>query len=256
MKIISYNLYKGGSADYRAWARVIDTLDPDILLFQESSDPMLYADQLSEPIRSTLEAHTLWARAGNNKWGSAIYVRQGIVHKIDVSSELAGWVVGAEISGLPWMKDDNTLLQIYSIHVPSGRGSYLAEVQAILDYIAANGKSSDIIIGGDFNVTVGIRQPGETLVNQPGELKFFNRMQEEFQLMNCWQVSNPNQPLAQTLRWRFSADSLPYHCDGIFVPAKWSPNLQHCHVLADENWQGKSDHYPVSATFSEPVGVA
>jgi endonuclease/exonuclease/phosphatase family metal-dependent hydrolase len=45
-------------------------------------------------------------------------------------------------------------------------------------------------------------------------------------------------------------DSLPYHCDGLFVPAAWTSSLLNCEVLEDEAWCTLSDHNPVAATFA------
>ena len=44
-------------------------------------------------------------------------------------------------------------------------------------------------------------------------------------------------------------DSLPYHCDGIFVPSAWVPALLSYEVLEDAAWCTLSDHNPVVADF-------
>lgn len=74
------------------------------------------------------------------------------------------------------------------------------------------------------------------------------RLADEFGLLNCWQVANPDQPLCQTLRWTGNR-TIPYHCDGIFVPKTWKDRLESCLVLAGEEWNGLSDHNPVVAQF-------
>lgn len=68
-------------------------------------------------------------------------------------------------------------------------------------------------------------------------------------LLNCWQEANPNQPLHQTLRWTGDR-TIPYHCDGIFVPKAWKNRLQSCVVLTGEDWNRLSDHNPVAACFT------
>ena len=75
------------------------------------------------------------------------------------------------------------------------------------------------------------------------------RLAEEFGLHNCWQTANPDQPLSQTLRWTGDR-TIPYHCDGIFVPRSWKDRLKSCDVIAGEEWNRLSDHNPVVACFS------
>jgi endonuclease/exonuclease/phosphatase family metal-dependent hydrolase len=45
-------------------------------------------------------------------------------------------------------------------------------------------------------------------------------------------------------------DSLPYHCDGIFIPANWAAALLGCAVLEDDEWSAVSDHNPVVAALT------
>jgi hypothetical protein len=75
------------------------------------------------------------------------------------------------------------------------------------------------------------------------------RLADEFGLLNCWQAANPNQPLCQTLRWTGNR-TIPYHCDGLFVPKAWRERLESCVVLAGDEWDRLSDHNPVVASFS------
>ena len=52
------------------------------------------------------------------------------------------------------------------------------------------------------------------------------------------------------MRWMRRPDSLPYHCDSIFIPAGWAPALQDCAVLEEDEWSVVSDHNPVVATLT------
>jgi hypothetical protein len=60
---------------------------------------------------------------------------------------------------------------------------------------------------------------------------------------------NPGIPLAQTLRWCGNR-ALPYHCDGIFVPASWRARLESAAVIEGPEWSPLSDHNPVIAVVS------
>ena len=75
------------------------------------------------------------------------------------------------------------------------------------------------------------------------------RRQTAAWLVACWQAAHPGEPLGRTLRWRHRADSLPYHCDGLFVPVGWLPALRDCTILTGGPWDIASDHHPVVATF-------
>ena len=118
----------------------------------------------------------------------------------------------------------------------------------ILDRIAPFSAGADLILGGDFNVVVGYRRPGEKVRVSRGERGILERLAQEFALVSCWQAAHPNRPLAQTLRW--SANPVaPYHCDGIFVPASWLDRLVSCRVVRGSRWNALSDHNPVVAEF-------
>lgn len=109
-----------------------------------------------------------------------------------------------------------------------------------------------MIVGGDFNLTLGLRHPSEQLQQNQPEL--MNRFRYELGLMNCWQMANSNQNLPQTLRWCRNK-ALPFHCDGLFVPIGWYRSLEKAEVLAGDTWDILSDHNPVVATFEAPNSI-
>jgi endonuclease/exonuclease/phosphatase family metal-dependent hydrolase len=116
----------------------------------------------------------------------------------------------------------------------------------ILDRIARMRDGADLLLGGDFNVVVGHRQPHERIRVSRGEREILDRLSTEFDLVSCWQAVNPGRPLAQTLRWSANREA-PYHCDGIFVPSGWSARLASCRVVTGSRWRRLSDHNPVVA---------
>jgi len=248
MKIATYNLRFGGKEGHRThWQRIMDEVGPDIFLVQETLPPTHY---LSDEFHQTAESQLHWAAVKGRPWGSAIYVSKGQVEPLDpLSAELSGWVTGVKVTGLGSPVQESAGLYIYSVHAPSGRSSYVKEVNLILDEMKRRiPPDSPVIIGGDFNLTVGLRHPSEELQkNQP---KLMDRFRREFGLMNCWQTANPNQDLPQTLRWS-NDQTKPFHCDGIFAPAAWHRYLQHAEVLSDAGWDDMSDHNPVTASFDE-----
>jgi endonuclease/exonuclease/phosphatase family metal-dependent hydrolase len=157
-----------------------------------------------------------------------------------------GWVVGGEIRYASW---SSRPIMVFSIHGPVGDHGYIRTMQHILDRIASFRGSADLVLGGDFNVAVGYRQPRERIRFVRGERDILDRLEGEFDMVSCWQAANPGRPLAQTLRW-MGNPSAPYHCDGIFVPRSWLARLQSCRIVHGSRWNQLSDHNPVIAEFS------
>lgn len=157
----------------------------------------------------------------------------------------SGWVVGAEISGGVWQADP---LLAFSIHAPVFRGSYSKPVNMILDEIKKVAEGREVVIGGDFNLSVS-HWAGSEHPSRKQDLAIQARLSDEFGLLNCWQAANPDQPLCQTLRWTGNR-TIPYHCDGLFVPRAWKDRLESCLVLSGDEWNRLSDHNPVVASFT------
>lgn len=272
MRIITYNLYKGGIGNQH-WSLVIDAFDPEILLVQESFPP----EQSGLP--QDLRKQAVWCAVSSDKygilkWGTAVYAKCGKVTELE-SGNFRGGLVGVEIEGMAHPGLAGRCLRVFNLHAPTDKGwaSTIKSVNEMLDTIAEIGKSrgdADLIIGGDFNLySLGERHKSEIKEGKPWktlpeESKISTRLQKEFRLINCWQTANPGVPLVQTLRW--SGEVRPkdcpkcppvqsYHCDGIFVPAFW-PGRLFCTVVNNEEWTGRndgrlprSDHNPVVATF-------
>jgi exonuclease III len=255
MRIVTYNLHYGGhTKSNNQWQRVLNEFDPDIVLAQESFNP---ADYFFDDHLVDMERSSVWQPLPC-KWGSAILSPKYKISKIDIPNrykDLKGWVVGGKIADFSVGGVCRTLF-VFSIHAPT-QGTdekkipYEKKVNEILDFIQSVTDSSDILIGGDFNITTAIRHPieeAEGLKNTKTELAIIDRLRKEFGVINSWQVIHPNECLPQTLRW--SGDKKkPYHCDGIFVPISWLRHLESCEVLSDD-WHEMSDHNPVVATFS------
>jgi endonuclease/exonuclease/phosphatase family metal-dependent hydrolase len=241
MKIVTYNLRLGGKAGQRIhWNQIFKEVNPDIFLIQETCDPKLY---LSDQDWKNYEHQIQWVKVGSRAWGSAVFVRSGYLKLIPVP-DFAGCLVGVEVNGCECSTVTGRSLRIFSLHTPA---PYKKPMNQILDFIATLSDDSDLIIGGDFNLTTGKRHPSEGL--QDNTLWLLERLRKEFNLMSCWQMANPNEDLPQTLRWRRNK-AYPYHCDGVFVPASWYRYLDRCEVLDSPVWETLSDHNPVVATLN------
>jgi endonuclease/exonuclease/phosphatase family metal-dependent hydrolase len=240
MRIAAYNLRAGGKRGARMhWRRIIDEFSPEILLVQETYHPSVYL----EPEFYAANANRIyWQAAPGRKWGSAIYVRSGRLNPFSLPQH-DGSIVAAEITRSEWSRRTRRPLRVASLHVPA---PYKRPMNEILDFFATLPGTHDWVLGGDFNLAVGVRHAGEPVPSEPPWL--LRRLRREFNLMSCWQAVHPNRDLAQTLRWSRNP-ATPYHCDGIFVPAAWYRHLEDCQVISGPSWDGLSDHNPVVATF-------
>jgi len=168
-----------------------------------------------------------------------------------VPEDFTGRVVAAVVEDYDWPGIGISPVVALSIHAPTRKGSsYVKEMGRILDFAATLAGTSPLILAGDFNVVVGLREPGQPIGITRGEKALLQRLREEFSLVACWQTAHPGEPLARTLRWMHRIDSLPYHCDGIFIPAEWASALRACEVLETQEWCALSDHNPVVATLA------
>jgi endonuclease/exonuclease/phosphatase family metal-dependent hydrolase len=251
---VAYNLRQGGSRDPAVWARVLPGLAPDLLFVQESRDPAqswLAALPLRYPDCRLWEA----VPGGRQRWGSGLWVRDGHLTPLPVPDDFAGRVVAAVVEGREWPVVGAAPVVALSVHAPTRQGSsYIKEAGRILDFAGGLADGRPLILAGDFNVVVGMRESWQSPRVSRGEREFLERLRDEFDLVPCWQTAHPGEPLARTLRWMHRIDSPPYHCDGLFVPRAWAPSLLSCTVLEDEEWCALSDHNPVVASLSlDPV---
>jgi exonuclease III len=242
MILVTYNLRAGG-AGRSHWSKVLDELQPDLFLVQETTAP----DTHLPPSRLTkLSRRIAWTPVNGRRWGSAIYASHGSARQIELP-DFHGHVVGLDIGRVKRPDRCREKLMVYSVHAPF-RGSYPRAMNEILDMIAAAAVGADVVIGGDFNISTSERHHSEERITPKADLAIQRRLKEEFGLMNCWQSANRNVPLAQTLRWT-NAPKTPYHCDGLFVPISWLPSLSRCAALSSAEWNLLSDHSPIVAEF-------
>jgi endonuclease/exonuclease/phosphatase family metal-dependent hydrolase len=192
-----------------------------------------------------------WCGVPGVRWGSGLWVRNGTLTPLPVPDAFTGWLTGALVAGPTWPGLGAVPLAIWSVHGPTRKPSsnYVAEIHRILDYLDATWPGQPVVLAGDFNSVTGRRGPDEPVRCSKHEYRLLDRLIDDCGLIPCWQTAHPGEPLARTLRWPRRPDSLPYHCDGIFVPAPWAAALQACEVLEDTAWMARSDHNPVIATF-------
>src|SRR5262249_29415924 len=154
-------------------------------------------DAPGERFRIEASDTLLWAPAAARRGGSAVLVRGLGAGPLGIRG-YRGWVGGAEIPGPGWTP--TRPVRVFSIHWPVGARGYVRTLHQILDRIARFAPGADLLLGGDFNVAVGHRQPNERIRMSRGEREILDRLSAEFDLISCWQAAHPGRPLAQTLR--------------------------------------------------------
>jgi exonuclease III len=235
LRIATWNFLAGGSARRAAhWELILDRIAPDVLLSQECRPAPPgggWADRL-------------WVRAPGRSWGTGLYLRRGSIRPIAVPG-FRGWVTGGELDRSVTARP----LRVFSVHCPHGEHGYVKTMGQILDRLAQLARGADLVMGGDFNVAAGARGAAGPVRMTNGERCLLERLEGELALIPCWRTINPSIPLAQTLRWTGNRLT-PYHCDGIFVPARWRARLASCEVLQGSEWERLSDHNPVVAVVS------
>jgi hypothetical protein len=120
MNIATYNFCQGGTDDFNSPYRVLETLHPDILLGQELCPMDRYLQQSGKNWSDLGYRVAAWETVPTHqKWGSAIFVKEGITEPIAIPNALQGWVVGVKLRSPNLLHRGNVPLTIFSIHVPT-----------------------------------------------------------------------------------------------------------------------------------------
>ncbi len=256
MKLATYNMLNGGSAGH--WSKILEATQADLLFAQETRDPAKFLQQTLEPLDLT---NAVWEPAPHGRWGSAVFAKAAVVKPVSVPG-FEGLVVGGSLT----LGSAETF--VFSIHLPqrkasdeasasaqaAGATAYVVAANHLLDSLGPIVSGAPLVLGGDWNLTIGHRHADEEMQNRPGEVELLDRLGQEFGVVSSWPTFNAGLPLAQTLRW--VADRIPaFHCDGIFVPAPWAKAIRSAEVLTGEDWTKISDHNPVVVDLDEAAFV-
>jgi hypothetical protein len=220
--LATFNMLRGGGRRVNP-AQVLRDTEADLLMLQEAAT----LDAVAAP--------SVWQPIQSRRWGSAIVARIGRLERLPIP-RFDGWVAAAR-----WEVPGRRSLIVVSVHAPSGLGGYAGRVHDILDALAAvaaaPGIAEDVIIGGDFNICISKRHhTGGVARAREQEVQL--RLREEFGLINCWDTLHARTQPAQTLRWTGNT-CVPYHCDGLFVPAAWGTALRSCVVRNNRRWRAQ-----------------
>lgn len=242
-RIATWNFLAGGSAKRTThWDMVREHVRPDLLMTQESK-------ALPKPRAASVYAASRFREAVSGRWGTGLHAVSGRIRRVEVP-DFDGWVVGGFVRPPTWLSSKRVLA--FSVHCPAGTVGYLRMMHRMIDTLLPLREGCDLILGGDFNVAAGFRGGDEAVSMPKTERAVLLRMVDELGVIPCWQTANAGVPLTQTLRWSGNR-AAPYHCDGIFVPRRWSRKLHSCDVISGSAWDVMSDHNPVVAVFGKPA---
>jgi endonuclease/exonuclease/phosphatase family metal-dependent hydrolase len=93
---------------------------------------------------------------------------------------------------------------VFSIHAPCRAESYSKQVNKLLNEIGRIALSRQIILGGDFNLTISRPVDPDRPVSMQ-DLAIQSRLADEFGMMNGWQTANHNRACRVTDSDRASA---------------------------------------------------
>ena len=122
MNIATYNFCQGGTDDFNSPYRVLEALQPDVLLGQELCPIDMYLQKSRKNWRDLGYRVAVWETVPTHqKWGSAIFVKEGegIAEKIAIPDALHGWVVGVNLNSSNSIHPGSAPLTLFSIHVPT-----------------------------------------------------------------------------------------------------------------------------------------
>lgn len=167
------------------------------------------------------------ANAGG--WGTGLWAR---TERIGEPLEIPGFsgdLVAVVINGMAGLACGASDLLAISIHNPLYHTKAPATIRPLVKELPR--PEFPIVLAGDFNTaSLGPRQQGEGLVSTKEEKAMLAELREKWGVVSCWSASNPGVPLPQTHRWTRDR-TVPYHCDGIFVPASWAKQSLSCQVV-------------------------
>jgi exonuclease III len=240
MRMVTFNMRNGDSK--LRWRELLQRTQPDVAFVQETKAPATFPPEL-------LDAHDIstavWVPAPHGKWGTALWTGNRPLETLALAGK-SWWAAGAivESRGVRFLA--------CSVHLGVAvRGAYIGSANAFLDQLQELKIDLPMVVGGDWNLTVGERQPDEELTFSKRGMQLLGRMRDEFGLVSGWSLCNPGLPLPQTLRFA-KYPELPFHCDGIFVSSGWHQRVRAATVMAGEPWASLSDHRPVIVDMELP----
>lgn len=241
VKLLSYNIRFGGRGREKQLAEVIRSISPDIVVFQEATDPALI-ERLSESTEM-------------GSWSARAEHSIGYISRIPVAHHEWHYPARAKHSFLEIILD-GTDARIFGLHLSSmfskwGEERRAREILALLKSIERHQEGFHLLVG-DFNTLA------------PGEVLETHRMPAWIRAM-VWVSGRDIQRKTITLMtsskyldgyrllhpddkgYTFPVWDPHLRLDYVFVPQRFSDRLKKCEVMRHASVAAASDHLPLLA---------
>ncbi|HEX8737865.1 MAG TPA: endonuclease/exonuclease/phosphatase family protein [Pyrinomonadaceae bacterium] len=244
LKLLSYNIRFGGRERQAQLAAVINEIEPDIVVFQEASDPRVIeflSETCAMPFRAAREKNSV-----------------GFISRVRVTHHQWHHPRGAHHSFLE-IHLAETDLRIFGLHLKARFSKWSerqrhAEIRALLESIKKHQDGFHVIVG-DFNTLA----PNEVfnlplmplwiraLIWISGRDIRRDTIQE---MLSAGYLDGFRHLYADDKGYTFPVWQPHVRLDYIFVPARYSARLKSCRVIKEPAVAAQaSDHFPLLCEF-------
>lgn len=239
VKLLSYNIRFGGRGRENELAEVIRQTAPDIVVFQEATDPGLVgrlAEATNSPFWSARREHSI-----------------GYISRLEITHHEWHYPAGAKHSFLEIVLTGSDT-RIFGLHLSSTFSKWserrrVREIQSLLKSIERYEKGFHVLVG-DFNTLA------------PGEILDVRRMPAWIRGLVWLSGRDIQRDTIQHIKdngyidgYRFlHPDDKGYtfpvwdphlRLDYVFIPEAFGERLRHCRVINDPHAKKASDHFPL-----------
>jgi exodeoxyribonuclease-3 len=241
LRLLTYNIRRGGRRREEPLAHVIRACDPDVVLFQEAIDPAV--------------VEGLARVAGMAEWGARAGQSLGFMSRVPLASRAWHRPRGSRHAFLELALRDR-MLRIFGVHLSAVHAAWterrrVRELRALLASIDAE-QHGFHVLAGDFNTLA------------PGELLDIRKLPTRLRAL-VWISGGRIQwrTISTILQAGYADGFRTLHADRsgvtfptwnphvrldyVFVPARQASRLRSCGVVTDAPAREASDHFPVLA---------
>jgi exodeoxyribonuclease-3 len=242
LRLLTYNIQRGGRGREEALARVIASCAPDLAVLQEARDPAV--------------VEHLARKCGMMQWGAQPRSSLGFLSRVPVARHEWHWPDRSRHAFLELVLSEGE--RVFGVHLAAVHAAWterrrVRELRALLTAIAEHQEGFHVL-AGDFNTLA----PGElldirklpyrlrTLVWLSGGRVRWRTIQAvlEARYVDAYRLVNPEAPGVT-----FPARSPHIRLDYVFVPQNFSTRIRGCSVVGGERVVEASDHLPLLAEF-------
>jgi len=246
LRILSYNIRRGGAGREQPLAAVIRSVNPDIVVFEEATKPDV--------------VERLAAETGMNQWSARAGKSLAFMSRDPVTTFAARQPAISRHAFLE-IVPSTTSWRVFGVHLSAVHAAWterrrLFELRALLRSVAASGKGPHVLIG-DFNTVA------------PGDI--FDPRKLPHRLRALVWLSGGH------IRWRTIAtvlaegyidsfrqlhpDEVGYtlptpdphvRLDYAFVPGAFAQQVRSCEIVRTPDVAQASDHFPLLLEIGEP----